>query len=361
MNLQSQEANAALALYPVYPPQWITPVQPAGLADGGIALSAFGSQGLMLVIDPITGLRTWTMAAFDTVTLYVNGVDTGVKETILPGKEGDRFAVYVPQRWFTNGVNAVHYKVTRVSGNEEDSLTLKLLYHNPAPTITVSHPASIGPGQPAVITFTRGYPRAYDTVTLTIGTWSIRLTHPDHTKPLTYTLTAADLQQIGDGTRSVSAVVVDQLTNSGVSATTSIAISANRLDLQPPTVERASGNNYTPSNQDIIGLVPKGSLLPTDKISFVWQAAPGVAVDGSFTSLQQLVSAGLRFVIPHSVLAYSLRKQVTVTYVVERNGVIWTSLPLLLNILPLPANALNPPKILEADANNVLDVTLLGD
>lgn len=50
----------------------------------------------------------------------------------------------------------------------------------------------------------------------------------------------------------------------------------------------------------------------------------------------------------------------TVTYVIERNGISSGSLPLLLNILTLPATALIPPKILEADANNFLDVMALG-
>lgn len=228
MNLQSQAVNAALALFPVYPPQWVTPVQPPSIAHGGIPLAAFTPQGLEVIIEPITGLRNWAVAAFDVVTLYVNNVRTNVSKTIMPGEEGNRFLLYLPELWFSNGVNDVFYRVTRVSGNNDDSPTLQLLYHNPAPTITVSHPPSIGPGQPAVITLTVGYARPYDTVTLTIGTWSITFTNPDPTKPITHTLTAAELQQIGNGTHSVSARVVDQLTNNNVSPTTSITISANQ-------------------------------------------------------------------------------------------------------------------------------------
>ena len=82
--------------------------------------------------------------------------------------------------------------------------------------------------------------------------------------------------------------------------------------------------------------------------------------DSSYTSPQRLVSAGLEIAVPRSVLAYSLGKQVTVTYVVERNGKPTTSLPLPLNILTLPATALIPPKIVEADANNFLDLMALG-
>jgi hypothetical protein len=80
----------------------------------------------------------------------------------------------------------------------------------------------------------------------------------------------------------------------------------------------------------------------------------------SFTSPQRLVSAGLKFVVPRSVLAYSLGNGIKVSYVIERNGVTTSSKVLPLNILPLPATALVPPKIVEADANNVLDVIALG-
>ena len=236
MNLQSQAVSAALALFPVYPPQWVTPVQPPSIAEGGIPLSAFTPQGLEVIILPETGLQNWVVAAFDVVTLYVNGIRTNVSKTIMPGEEGDRFLLYLPEYWFSNGVNDVIYRVTRVSGNTADSPTLQLLYHNPAPTITVSHPPSIGPGQPAVITITIGYARPYDTVTLTIGTWSITFTNPDPTKPITHTLTAAELQQIGDGTHSVRARVIDQLTNSNVSATSSITISANQKVYNPPII-----------------------------------------------------------------------------------------------------------------------------
>jgi hypothetical protein len=237
VQVYSTEANAALALYPVYPPQWITPVLPPGTADGGLPLSAFTPSGVELVIDPITGLRNWVMAAYDVVTIFVNGVNTGISKTIYPGEEQERILLHVPASWFTNGVNDVRYRVTRASGNDADSPTLKLLYNNPAPTVTVSHPPSVAPGQTAVITITVGYPRPHDTVTLTIGTWSI--TFPNPTSPITHTLTAAELQLIGDGTHSVFARVRDQLTNNNESATTPITITANQKVYNSPIIAEA--------------------------------------------------------------------------------------------------------------------------
>lgn len=237
VQVHSTEANAALALYPVYPPQWITPVLPAGTADGGLPLSAFTPSGVELVIDPITGLQNWVMAVYDVVTIFVNGVSTGISKTIYPGEEQERILLLVPAIWFTNGVNDVRYRVTRASGNDADSPTLKLLYNNPAPTVTVSHPASVAPGQTAVITITVGYPRPHDTVTLTIGTWSI--TFPNPTSPINHTLTAAELQLIGDGTHSVFAAVRDQLTNNSKSAKTPITITANQKVYNAPIIAEA--------------------------------------------------------------------------------------------------------------------------
>ncbi|MED7668570.1 Ig-like domain repeat protein [Pseudomonas moraviensis subsp. stanleyae] len=237
VQVHSTEANAALALYPVYPPQWITPVLPPGTADGGLPLSAFTPSGVELVIDPITGLRNWIMAAYDVVTIFVNAVSTGISKTIYPGEEQERILLRVPAIWFTNGVNDVRYKVTRPSDNDADSPTLKLLYNNPAPTVTVSHPPSVVPGQTAVITITVGYPRPHDTVTLTIGTWSI--TFPNPTSPINHTLTAAELQLIGDGTHSVFATVRDQLTNNNESAKTPITITANQKVYNAPIIAEA--------------------------------------------------------------------------------------------------------------------------
>ncbi|MDL5602269.1 hypothetical protein QS468_56880, partial [Bacillus subtilis] len=163
-----------------------------------------------------------------------------------------------------------------------------MLFNNPAPNITVSHPASIGPGQPAVITLTVGYARPYDTVTLTIGTWSITFTNPDPTKPITHTLTAAELQQIGDGTHSVSARVIDQLTNSNVSPTTSITISANQKVYNPPIIVEGEPGKIL----DVAALNGKDATihgLTWTRIASgqqVWLKLAGHKPDGSTVTLQ---------------------------------------------------------------------------
>uniref|UniRef100_UPI001CFB044A hypothetical protein n=1 Tax=Pseudomonas sp. MWU16-30322 TaxID=2878092 RepID=UPI001CFB044A len=189
----------------------------------------------------------------------------------------------------------------------------------------------------------------------------IRFNVPDAPAPITVTLFTEAFEKAGDSPDAVAEFyVIDQLGNRAQSPEQTLDIHLSRpLELPAPTVRGQTGNNFSPTQPEIRVLVPKGSLLPGDKLTVHWQGASAVA-DGSYTSPQRLVSAGLEIAVPRSVLAYSLGKFVTVTYIIERNGVSTTSLPLTLNILKLPDSALIPPKILEANASNVLDVVALG-
>ena len=221
----SSQADAALELWPMYIPGWKTPVLPTGTYHGGIPLTVHSpSIRLYMVIDPLKTLSK-PLAIDDSVELWVNGQPTSVIKIIKVGEENDRIDMELPWGWLVNGANTMFYRVTRVSQNHDDSLPiLDLLFHYPPSEITVSHPASANPAQPGTFTLTRSYPREYDGVTLTVGTWSKTIPYVHPANPITYTLTAADLQQIGDGTHPVSARIVDQLGNSNVSTTSSIII-----------------------------------------------------------------------------------------------------------------------------------------
>lgn len=377
INVNSASVSAVLLLVPMFIPGCRMPVQPAGLAHGGIPRSIYQTpNGLALVIDPVTMLKTFTLEAFDTVEVWANGKPTSVSKVILPGEEQLRILLYLPPGWLVNGVNQLFYRVTRLSGNFEDSTpVLDLLYHDPAPGepapagLSIIFPPNIvangvGPADAAagvLVTFNVSFARPFDEIRLDVGTRRFTFTVTDPTKPITLTLTAADFLLIGDNANTpVKCTVTDQLGNGNQSATTYLNIHANRLDLLAPTVKGQTGNNFNPTLQDVVTVVPRGSLLPTDKVTVIWQGAPGTSTAGSYTSAPRLVSAGLEIAVLRSVLAYSLGKAVTVTYVIERNGITFTSLPLSLNILPLPTTALIPPKIVEADANNVLDLMALG-
>ncbi|WP_065260309.1 hypothetical protein [Pseudomonas bananamidigenes] len=240
INVNSVEITRLLQLFPMAIPGAEQNVLPPGVYHFGIPLSIHSpSIPLFMVIDPITTLAT-TLAVGDSVRLWVNGQATSVIKPIKPGEENNRILMELLWGVLKDGLNTLYYEVTRVSGNKDQSTPiLNVLFNNPASGITVSHPASIGSGQPATFTFTRSYPREYDVVTLAVGTWSKTIPYVHPANPITYTLTTADLQQIGDGTHPVSATVVDQLSNRNVSPTTPITISANQKIYNPPIIVEA--------------------------------------------------------------------------------------------------------------------------
>lgn len=223
--LNSAQADAALALYPLFIPGWKEGLLPANTYHGGAPLTIYSpSTSLFIVIDPLLTLSI-TLGIGDSVRLWVNNVATSLVKPIKEGMENERITMELPWGELNNGENTLHYRVTRLSGNFNSSPTVKLLYHYPACEITVSHPPSVGPTQSATFTLTRNYPREYDVLTLTVGTWSKKIPYAHPTNPVGYTLSAAELQQIGPGTHPVSAKVADQLGNFKVSPTSSIVIS----------------------------------------------------------------------------------------------------------------------------------------
>ena len=375
MDIQSAVLNELFVLHPMIIHGWVTPVKPAGIADGGISKALYDgqAQGLVCLVDPWTELqqRSWIMAADDHVDLYCNGdLIPGAGQTVKPGEETLRQRLCLPHGNLRQGVNRLHYMVTRPSGNSEPSRDLLVLYHlRPAENLNLIIPADVlkdgvsaaRAAQGVEFGFTYANRRNHDRIKFGLGDTLVEFDVPDGTAPITHTLFTGTFQKAGDNASAVAEfAVVDQLLNRVKSPEKRLDIHLDRLDLPAPTVKGMTGTNFSPTQPEVRVLVPQGSLLPTDKLSVVWQGATGSAVAGSYTSPQRLVSAGLEIAVPRSVLAYSLGKQVTVTYVVERNGKPAPSLPLPLNILTLPATALIAPKIVEADANNFLDVMALG-
>lgn len=271
ININSTQISNLLQLYPMAIPGAEENLQPPGAYHLGIPESIHSpSTKLFMVIDPVTLFST-PFAAGDSVRLWVNGQATSVIKPIKPGEENDRIFMELPWGGLKNGLNTLYYEVTRDSGNKDQSTPiLNVLFNNPVSGITVSHPASIGPGQPATFTLTRSYPRESDVVTLTVGTWSKTITYVHPANPITYTLTTTDLQQIGDGTHPVSATVIDQLTNSNVSPTSSIVITANQPLIVPKLnfVLDENGND-----------VPEGSTTSSTSLTLHGEASPGRQVE----------------------------------------------------------------------------------
>jgi hypothetical protein len=305
MDIQSEDFAGAFQLYPMIIPGWRGTVLPAGIAHGGVPQSIYQEpRGLLMVIDPQTTLAQ-AMAAYDSVVVWLNDEETSVSAIIQPGEEDDRLALYLPPGLLRNGINHLFYRWTRSSGNFEDSRPiLDVLYHNPAPGfpapagITLIHPVSVGPAeaaQGALINFRVSYPRAFDKVTLTVGTWSRTITVTDPTQPITLTLTAADFQQIGDNPLTpVSARVVDQLGNGNSSATTFMDIHASQVLLEPAVLkEILSENNDDPTIVDL-GKMNGGPLWAVvHLIDSVWmkddeiRLTYSVTVDGHVIAMHE--------------------------------------------------------------------------
>lgn len=375
MDIQSAVLSKLFVLYPMIIQGWVTPVKPDGIAHGGIPKALYDgqAQGLECLVEPWTELllRSWTMAVDDRVDLYCNGeLVPGAGQTVKPGEEARHQRLYLPHGNLMHGVNRLHYVVTRVGGNSAPSRDLLVLYHlRPVDNLDLVIPADVikdgvsaaRAAQGVEFGFTYANRRNHDRIEFLLGDTQVRFDVPDGTAPITHKLFTDTFQKAGDNPNAVvEFYVVDQLGNRVKSPEKRLDIHLDRLNLPAPTVKGMTGNNFNPTQPEVRVLVPQGSLLPADKLIVIWQGAAGTPVAGSYTSPQRLVSVGLEIAVPRSVLAYSLGKQVTVTYVVERDGKPTPSLPLLLNILTLPATALIPPKIVEADANNFLDVMALG-
>ncbi|OOG11112.1 Ig-like domain-containing protein [Pseudomonas sp. C9] len=374
MDIQSTAFNELFVLYPLIIQGWVTPVKPDGIAHGGIPKALYDdqTQGLECLIDPWTELQlqSWTMAVDDRVDLYINNDATPVTgKTVASGEENQRMRLYIPHRRLIQGVNRLHYKVTRPGGNVEDSRDLLVLYNRLIPeTLDLVIPPDVITDGVSAERAARGVEfgfiwsnrRPFDLVRFQLGDETIQWEVPDAPAPVVRKLFTDTFLKVGDDPNTpADFIVFDQLGNFAQSPTKRLDVHLDRLDLPAPTVKGMTGNNFSPTQPEVRVLVPQGSLLPGDKLTVIWKGATAVAA-GSYTSPQRLVSAGLEIAVPRSVLAYSLGKAVTVTYVIERNGTSSTSLPLTLNILVLPATALIAPVIVEADANNVLDVSALG-
>ncbi|WP_339507683.1 hypothetical protein [Pseudomonas sp. RL_35y_Pfl2_P42] len=357
-------------------PKMIPLVPASEGVHGGVAFDDAseeeGFQILMLAYD--------NQSENDKITLWLND-EKADDTTIAKGKERDNTPLYIPPEWFQKGLNKIKFSVKRTSGNCDFTDELILLHRTSPPgdtppvlNLSVSH-SSIGPEQANKVSVTVNYKNMnwYDTISIYCN--GARVTHtltPDSTSPLppvpqsvVIPIPKEKLEQGGDDSDfEFKFRVVDYLTNPSGPPTWSdvvtVDVHLNRLTLPAPTVKGQTGNNFSPTQPEVRVLVPQGSLLPDDKLNVIWQGAAETPAAGTYTSPQRLVSAGLEIAVPRSVLAYSLGKPVTVIYVIEHNGASSNSLPLSLNILTLPATALIPPKIVEADANNVLDVNALG-
>ncbi|TCV67144.1 hypothetical protein [Pseudomonas fluorescens] len=289
MDIQSSTLDELFVLYPVIIPGWVTPVKPAGIADGGIPKSLYDDepQGLRCLIDPWTELKrhSWTMAADDRADLYVNDDPTPVAgKTVESGQEQDRITLHIPNVHLIHGVNRLHYKVTRPSENAVPSRDLFVLYHlrapgDPAPDglDLVIPPDVVRDGvsaeraaQGVEFGFNYSNRRDYDRIRFLLGNATIDWEITDSSLPAVKTLFTDAFQQAGDDPNTVAEFVVfDQLGNFNRSPAKRLNIHLNQL--APPvitSVKDAKGDD-----------VPDGSSTEETAVTLSGTGASGQRVD----------------------------------------------------------------------------------
>lgn len=389
MDIQPAELNEVFELVPMHIPGWVSPVKPANLADGGIPKSLYDgqAQGLECLVDPWKELqlRSWTMAADDRVDLYVNDDLTPVTgKTVAPGEEQLRVRLYVPHGRLRNGVNRLHYKVTRVGGNSEDSRDLNVLYYRrspgePAPEgLDLVIPSDVleegvsaqRAAQGVEFGFTYSNGRAYDRVRFQIGDETVEWEITDAAVPVTKTLFTDTFQQVGDNPNLLlDFVVFDQLGNFSRSSTKPIDVHLGRTNLLAAILrEIPRENNDDPNTVDLAKLNgdPLSALIHLvetiwkvgDSIKLVFTAELNGSVVATHEETSSVTQVPTQFVwsIPNNkIIANSTVK---VVYEQVRGGaVIATSTPASAQVIGEGAITLTPPTLV-APAVNPIDLWL---
>ncbi|WP_085607409.1 MULTISPECIES: hypothetical protein [unclassified Pseudomonas] len=253
MDIQSSLLTQLFVLYSVIIQGWVSPVKPPAIADGGIPKSIYDDQpkGLECLVDPWAELQTRssTMVADDRVDLYVNDEPNPVTgHTVKAGEEQLRIALYVPHGRLRHGVNRLHYKVKRASGNgSEDSRDLNVLYHlRLADGLELLFPPEIeknGVGAEEArkgveATFKYNNRRSFDRIRCLIGDATVEFEVPDAPAPITKTLFTEFFEQAGDHPNSIAEFqAFDQLGNVVASSQQHLDIHLNREEPQEPFVE----------------------------------------------------------------------------------------------------------------------------
>jgi hypothetical protein len=299
MAIQSSTSSNPLVLYPVIIPGWVTPVKPESLAHGGIPKRIYDDapDGCACWIDPWSEFqgRTWVMGAGDSVALFVNDDMTPVDSaTMQAGEEQNRIVLHIPKGRLGNGVNRLHYKVTRLGGNVEDSRDLTVLYHllspganDPGNTVidmdllippdVEEHGVSAARAAQGVqFGFNYANQRVHDIVRFQLGTETTELVVNDPSASLSTTLFTEIFRAIGDNPSTHARFsVTDQLGNFNQSTSEYLDVHLNRVTVPVITlVQDRQGNEIpeggitletnvtvqgTASNGDVIQLYGNGS------------------------------------------------------------------------------------------------------
>lgn len=348
MDIQSSTLTEIFELLPVHVPGWVSPVKPPDRAKGGIPRTLYDGnpRGLQCVIDPWAELQrhNQSLEAYDSVALYVNDDAKSVDgATVQPGDEQKRIALHVPHGHLRHGVNRLHYKVTRISGNVSPSRDLTVLYHLRAQANLdlVIPPDVVTEGvnaekAAAGVTFGCSYTNAeaFDLVRLRIGNESFTQEVSDPSTPVTLTLYTADFEKVGDGVVEADFIVADQLGNSRISATRTLSVSLVQEDtLQPPVLVKPAVSPIDPSiyPDGIIVRVDFSAARPGDKARL--QAPNALPETPSFPTLEFNRNNRANFTLDAPLLQAHQGRNLRVEWVLIRDSAERASQALRLPIL----------------------------
>lgn len=303
IDIQSDELIEVLKLVPVLIPGWVTPVKPSGLAHGGIPRRLFSGtpENVRCVVDPWTLLLNRgvaTLAEYESVELFINAGKTPVCSAVIePGEENKRVALYAPKAKFINGINKLHYVVKRLSGNEESSDILHVLYHlHPHANFKLIIPSEvIAYGVTAElakrgVTFEMSYTtkEPFDQVQLQLGNATFMMEVTDPSAPVSVTLYTDDFENFIDGEINANFEVTDQLGNFGESPNETLNIRLKEENLPPPTLTNVldSNNNEVPEGASTIStkLILKGTASKGREVEIFDGSGPSAVSKGKVTA-----------------------------------------------------------------------------
>lgn len=249
--------NAILDVDPPIIQGWVSPVQPAGLAHGGVSISLAELEdplGLRCLIDPWPDGRAVTpLAEDDRVNLYTDDSPLPVDGFTIPkGWTPQRIPLYVPKGTLRDGVNNIWVGVIRPSGNPKESIKLKVLFYRPGPTnLRLELPADVMANgidstraADGVLFKVHYNARAYDTIRL-LGNSAIRnrTVAPGETSPIELTLYTDFFTEVGDNPQApFSFRAMTQLGDHEYSDVTYVDIHLNRTSLNPPKLVAPATN-----------------------------------------------------------------------------------------------------------------------
>lgn len=375
-----------LELYRPTIPGLVSPVQPPSLAHGGVSIRVAELQnprGMQCVIEPWPDDDSAALATYDQVDLHVNNDNLPVDgKTIQPGEENDRVVLYVPVGTLRNGVNQLQYKVTRVSGNNDESVPMDVLFYRPGPSaLRLVLPSDVVKDGISAERAARGVvcechystPHAFDTVRLTAN--SATDSHPvtaGQASPILITLDLDFFRRARDNPAApFYFTATDQLGNRELSPTVHIDIHLDRvvLDLRPPVVLEAKEASGTRLNfQKDFYEAPFATVTVNYTGSALGQTVKLYAVGrantyGSETQTIQTTGQTLTFRVPRLEVVDSIGSLITFYYTVRLPGTSddKESQSLGVNVTAQPLHL--PEPTLNAGRNNarVYYPTLMGE